>query len=378
METILKNLSKLPVRVALVLAHLPHYRYGLFTQIEEHAESVAFISGDNSKAGNIASIPPGTFKIERTVRNKWFGPLLWQRGVASALRKSDPKVVIFTGDPKYLSTWVNALIARARGQKVLFWTIGWHKPDQGLRRFVRLAFYYLAHELLIYGDHGSKLGVTAGYPASRINVVYNSCESLTNSDVESLSPESLPDGSRPVVGAVIRLSHGKGLEEVIKSVAYLKEHHGIEADCLIVGEGPARKELETLAAELNVRLFLPGALYSQRGLTEVYQKLTVTVVPKAAGLTVLQSMSEGTPVVTISDPYQQMPEFEAIIDGVTGSLIKEASGPFIAAACAEWIGRIADSPKQIYQDCITEIQHKWTPKAQTKRILEVVQRLADN
>ena len=111
---------------------------------------------------------------------------------------------------------------------------------------------------------------------------------------------------------MIRLSQNKGLEEVIKAIAHLRDEHGIDADGLIVGEGPARPELEKLATDLGVRLYLPGAMYSQQDLAKVYQDLAVTVVPRAAGLTVLQSLQAGTPVVTIADPLQQMPEFEAI------------------------------------------------------------------
>lgn len=358
-----------------MLAHLPHYRYGLFSQLQARARNLSFITGDSSKAGNIASIPVGTFTTEIPVQNKWIGPLLWQQGVETALRRSKPNVIVFTGDPKYLSTWISALLARFRGQKVLFWTIGWHKPDKGIKRLFRLIFYGLANELLVYGNHGRKLGIAGGYPANRINVVYNSCESLTDTGSGQLAPESLPDGTRPVIGAVIRLSHGKGLEEVIKSVAYLKKHYGISADCLIVGEGPARYELETLAAKLDVRLFLPGALYSQEGLAAVYEKLTVTVVPRAAGLTVLQSLSAGTPVVTISDPFQQMPEFEAIEDGVTGSLIEESDGKSISAACAEWIEYIDAHPGEVEKQCVSAIQETWTPKSQASRILEVIRRM---
>lgn len=373
----MNNYEKVPVKVAFVLAHLPHYRYGLFKELEKRVENVAFISGGRSKDGSIASIPEGVLENTPPVRNRWVRSFLWQFGVTSELGKYMPDSVVFTGDPKYLSTWVNAVIARLRGQQVLFWTIGWHRPERGFRRIVRIAFYRLAHELLVYGQNGREIGVASGFPSDRINVVYNSCESFAGSGKESLSPNQLPDGSRPVIGAVIRLSHNKGLSEVIQSVAVLRSHFGIEADCLIVGEGPARGELEALASKLGVKLFLPGALYSQDRLREVYEKLSVTVVPKAAGLTVLQSLSAGTPVITVSDPYQQMPEFEAIQDNITGTLVERADGKSIASAAAHWIQALSKDTTQVEEVCQHAVRDKWSAHAQARRMIKVFRRSLD-
>lgn len=371
MGEVLNNHEKVPVKVAFVLAHLPHYRYGLFKELEKQVENVAFLSGGRSRDGSIASIPERSLANTLLVRNRWIRSFLWQSGVTTQLGRYKPDSVVFTGDPKYLSTWINAVIARCRGQQVLFWTIGWHRPEQGLRRIVRIAFYRLAHELLVYGRNGREIGVASGFPSKRINVVYNSCDSFAGSGDESLSPSQLPDGCRPVIGAVIRLSQNKGLREVIQSVAVLRSDFGIEADCLIVGEGPARPELEDLASKLGVKLFLPGALYSQERLKEVYEKLSVTVVPKAAGLTVLQSLSAGTPVITVSDPYQQMPEFEAIQDGVTGTLVERADGETIASAAAHWIKTLSNDTAEVEEACQRVVRDKWSAQAQAGRMIKV-------
>lgn len=358
-----------------MLANFPHYRYGLFKEIERRLGSVTFVTGESSSAGNIASIPEGTFRCEIRVKNHWIGPGLWQSGVFNALRRSKADAVIFTGNPAYLSTWVNAVMARIQGKRVLFWTIGWHRPEAGLRRRIRLAFYKLANELLVYGNHGREIGISMGFPEDRINVVYNSCESLTESAANTAQPvDRLPNGSRPVIGAVIRLSENKGLEEVVRSVACLRDDHGIIADCLIVGDGPSRSTLEKIASDLGVNLYLPGAMYAQDELAVVYRLLTVTVIPKAAGLTVLQSLAAGTPVVTISDPYQQMPEFEAIEDGVSGTLVSQTDPSSLASACSDWIQRTDEEPNQIIKDCQNAVHERWSTIGQANRMISVISR----
>lgn len=362
-------------KVSIVYSFLPHYRYGVFKELERKIDDLTFISGLSSKDGSIATIPVGTFKEERLVDNIWGKKFLWQKGLAREIMKANPEMVIFMGDAAYLSTWIQAIVARLRGRKVYFWTIGWHRPDSGIRRLVRLIFYRLANGLLIYGNHGRKLGIEAGYPADRMEVIYNSWSSSTDVESVELDEKNLPDGKKPVIGAVIRLSPNKGLPEIVRAIAHLRDDFGIEADGLIIGEGPEREELEALASELNVSLYLPGAIYSHDQLKMIYEKLDVTVVPKAAGLTVIQSMTEGTPVITVSDPNAQMPEFEAIEDGETGSLIPIADGESIAAACAFWIEKTQRSKAEISERCRLMIDEYWSPESQATRIISFLEKV---
>lgn len=365
------------LKVAVVYPHLPHYRYGVFKELENRIEDIRFIFGGSSKDGSIASIPPGTFKKETRVQNVWFGPVLWQRGLARALHEYRPDAVVFLGDAAHLSTWVMAILSRLRGQRVYFWTIGWHRPDKGLRKLIRKTFYKLSDKLLLYGNHGREIGILSGFPKDRMAVIFNSWGSLANAESVELATRSLPSGSRPVIGAVIRLSPGKGLPEIVKAIAHLRDEFGIEVDGLIVGEGPERELLEELATELGVSLYLPGAIYDEATLKQIYQKLEVTVVPKAAGLTVIQSLSEGTPVITLSDPYKQMPEFEAIEDNITGSLIDDVSPESIAKACEFWISRLPSEKKAAEEVCRTTIESHWTPISQANRIINVLTLDAD-
>lgn len=364
--------SCVSMRVAVVYPHLPHYRYGVFAELDRRISDVIFIADGASRDGTIAVIPAGSFTRQVRVRNYWVGPLLWQRGLGKALRRLKPEAVIFLGDAAYASTWVQATLSRLLRRKVYFWTIGWHRADKGPKRLVRLCFYRLADKLLLYGNRGRELGLAQGYPAERMVVIYNSYSSLTDERRHTLSDLDLPDGSRPVIGAVIRLSKNKGLEEVVRALYCLRESHGIDADGLIVGEGPERVKLEALAAELGVRLFLPGAIYDEETLADVYRRLTVTVIPRAAGLTTLQSLEAGTPVVTIKDPDQQMPEYEAIHDGVSGTLVERADGGSIAAACALWIERVAEDGDTVQVECSKAIRTRWCARAQAVSIADAL------
>ncbi|WP_167736776.1 glycosyltransferase family 4 protein [Nocardioides sp. 1609] len=355
--------------MAIVYPHLPHYRYGVFSELDQRLEEVLFVTGGDSRDGSIETTPPRSFSHEALVRNRWWGRFLWQQGLGKVLDDFDATAVVFLGDFAHLSTWVQAARCRVRGRRVLFWTIGWHQPESGVRKQVRKIFYRLAHVLLLYGNHGRALGVRAGYPANRMRVIYNSYQSRVVNSQTSASNDSLPSGDRPVIGAVVRLSSSKGLDQIIKAAADLKNKHSIDVDCLIVGEGDERAGLEDVAASLGVRLFLPGAMYSEGELQDVYRRLTVTVIPRAAGLTVLQSLGAGTPVVTIANPFEQMPEFEAITDGVNGSLVEQADGQHLATACATWIERTQLDPERVAQDCRAAVVWNWSSHRQASAII---------
>ena len=93
--------------------------------------------------------------------------ILWQRGLLPFLWRSRPKAVIFLGDSHFVSTWVSALLVRLRGGRVFMWTHGMLRREKGLKRAARLAFYSLAHGLLVYGHRAKNLLREAGYPEQR-------------------------------------------------------------------------------------------------------------------------------------------------------------------------------------------------------------------
>lgn len=359
-------------RIAIVYPHLPHYRYGVFHELDNQVQDLAFISGLTSRDSSIAVIPPKTFRREYHVQNRWIGPVLWQSGLGKALREYDPDEVIFLGDAAHASTWFYSILGRLSGKRVHFWTIGWHRRESGWRRNVRLAFYRLANDLLLYGNYGRIFGEEAGYPPERMFVIYNSYESRTDESAQRVRLGEMLDDPKPTIGAVARLSINKELEEIVWTADTLRNTFGIDARVLIAGEGPLRAALEDLAEALGISLCLPGAVYHPDDLALIYEQLDITVIPRAAGLTVLQSLGSGTPVVTASDPEEQMPEFEAIIDGVNGSLVDTPDRIHIAHACAHWITLLETQREEVQNACRETASAQWSPSAQAGAILRAL------
>jgi len=357
-------------RVLIVYPHLPHYRLSVFNALDARAGlDVTFASSTSGRDG-IATMPPSAVKRHTALMNRYVGNVLWQHGLTRLVATSDFDVIVLLGNAAHVSSWLAALIARARRRKVVFWTIGWHRPDAGLRKAVRLAFYRLGHQLWLYGDRGRRIGIEMGFPADRLVVVRNS------NDLHSVG-QTFPAAAEKsaTVGLVARLTPAKRVEQLIQAVAVLRGH-GFPVKVALAGEGPATSGLRSLASRLRVPVDFVGPLYDSADLSAFYAPLSVTCIPAAAGLSVIQSLGHGVPVVTDDDDNSQMPEAEAVVPGLTGSRFVAGDIDDLARKLQFWIGEMATRPHDVAAACRAEIDARWNAETQVELMLDGIDRLA--
>lgn len=358
-----------PKNVLVVYPYLQHYRLGVFRAMDSSSKvTYTFVSALEGRRG-IKALGADSVANHVETQTLKIGPFSWQKGLIPLLLRGNYDVVIIFAEIPAVSTWVGSILARARRKPVLFWTTGWHRPESGFKRVFRNSFYRLSNELLLYGNIGKNIGKQMNFPSQRMTVIGNSVEaSISNGKTErDWQPNFEP--STFVVGAVIRLIPEKGLDLLIRAVAELaKRDTSISISVLIVGEGPERERLLELARELNVDLSMPGALYGSKALKSVYESLDATVVPGAIGLTAIQSMSHGVPVVSHDSIYTQGPEWESIKPGVTGELFREGDLNGLVDA----IHRIAVLSEEdleiLSRRCRDEVTNNWSANAQADKI----------
>lgn len=365
-------------RVLVVYQHLPHYRSGVFAELERLPDvAYEYAAGTASRDGTIPTIEPSRLRRFHPLTNRWFGPFLWQSGLLRVLWRERHGAVVFLGDAAYLSTWVGAALCRLRRRPVLFWTIGWHRPDTGLRKHVRLAFYRLADVLLLYGHTGARIGARMGYPPDRMVIIGNShTSSVATSgveheiDIEDLDA-LLPGDDVDVVTAVVRHNRSKRLDLLIRAAAHLS-NAGRKVVVVLVGTGPESGDLQRLADDLGVDVRMAGPIYAEEKLRLVYERTQVSVVPVNAGLTAIQSLSYGRPVITSDDEYNRAPESECIRPGHTGGYYVDGSPESLAEVIAEWLDRVRAEPEAVAQACQEEIRARWSPAAHAAAIHSAV------
>jgi len=142
---------------------------------------------------------------------------------------------------------------------------------------------------------------TRGIPADRITRIYNAADlgQFNVSDDRGMWRRKLGFSADDLlIGVVGRLSAPKGTRYGIEALPRIRQVFP-KARLLLVGEGPLRADLETLARRLNVGEFVhfPGTF---RDLNPVYNALDLLMQPsvsEAFGLAVLDAIQCGVPVV---------------------------------------------------------------------------------
>lgn len=145
--------------------------------------------------------------------------------------------------------------------------------------------------------------------------------------------------------SVGRLVPMKGFDILLHALAHLRSR-GVELSCTIIGEGPQRRRLEKLRAELGLDAIvkLPGAM-PQGEVVRHMSESTLMVLPcvvapngQSDGIpnVLMESMANGLPV--ISTRISGIPEL--IEDDVNGRLVPAGDTEALAAA----IEALLDSP----------------------------------
>ncbi len=102
-----------------------------------------------------------------------------------------------------------------------------------------------------------------------------------------------------------RLIKEKGVDILIKAVAELRKR-GIKAKTLIIGDGPEKKNLEVLAERLGVKSMIKfSSFVDSNYFYSLLKSAKVFVLPsrrEGFGITALEAMACGTPVVTLDYP----------------------------------------------------------------------------
>lgn len=180
-----------------------------------------------------------------------------------------------------------------------------------------------------------------GLPAERVHVVLNGVDvhalragaGLPPSPVEAPGAVDRPgpsSGCRPAVVANGRLSEAKGYATLLHAHARVRAA-GIDHELVIMGEGPQRGELESLARDLGVTdsVSLPGFVREPHRRMATADLFVLSSITEGLPLTLLEAMSIGVPIVATR--CEGGPAF-LLEDGRYGDLVPSGSVDALAGA----------------------------------------------
>jgi glycosyltransferase involved in cell wall biosynthesis len=219
--------------------------------------------------------------------------LCWQRGLISWLEAWQPDALIVEANPRYLSTPRLVSWMHARRLPVLGWGLGTGISATRSGWWSQRRRNFLRHfdGLLAYSRRGADQYIAQGIPSNRVFVALNAVTSRPM----SAPPIRPPDfAEHPTVLFVGRLQARKRIDVLLRACAALPE--SLQPRLWIVGDGPARLELQNLAVNIYPQAEFPGDLRGH-DLQPYFTAADLFVLPGTGGLAVQEAMAAGLPVV---------------------------------------------------------------------------------
>jgi len=359
--------------VAIIDRCVPHYRKGLYDVLMGDGEMAFTIVAAARPIERIGTVPfPGP---SGPVTWRWIdargwkvpftrGASAWQWGAVKAGFSRRYDAIIMMANPNDPSLWLCAIAARLMGKRLIFWTHGLIRRDPPLRRFLRVLWLRLAHAFTVYG-HLGKIGcMQEGFAPQRCHVCYNSLDYPQQQRLRQRLTSQARPPHPPTTISISRLATFKKIDLLIRAHARLIDD-GADVRLLIVGDGPARRDLEALVDQLGVRgsvQFL-GECYDEEKLAALISASDLCVTPGAIGLTVMHCLAYGVPCVTHDDWFDHGPEFEAIIEGKTGAFFRKDDVDDLARVMREWRLPAPRKP-DVAASCIAHLERFYTPAIQ--------------
>ncbi|MDN3619155.1 glycosyltransferase [Polaribacter undariae] len=367
-------------KVLIAYHYISHYRIPIFNLLSKNDKvEYTILAGEKTdikiKTADIelSKIPPKNGGIRwEIISNYWF--LKYFLIQPSLLKKCFTKkydTIIFLGTMYYLTTWMGAVIARLRGKKVIFWSHGYIKDEKNIKGFIRFVFYSLANEILVYGQRAKDILIAKGFPESKVSLIYNSLnydkqKQIRNNIIQDLKKEEFFKNDLPIFGFIGRLTKQKKIDLLLLALAEINKD-APKSNLLIIGDGDQIEILKQKSNELGLNDFVCfyGPCYDEEKIFKLITLLKVVVSPGEVGLTAIHSLTFGVPVVTHNRFDMQMPEYEAIIEGDTGSFFDYNNPiPSLVEKINEWIYLPEDN--LIKEKCFRIIDEYYNPYTQNK------------
>ncbi len=361
------------MKIALIYNFAQHYRTNIFSLMDQQL-NIDFYFGD--KYLNVKKMDYSLLQNKVTeVKNCEFGPIGWQKGVVGLLSKKYDTYIML-GEPMVLSTWIILLFARFGGKRVFLWTHGWYGKETRIRAFIKKIFFGLADGCLLYGNYAKRLMINEGLNPSKLTVIHNSLlydkQIIIRHklEVSHVFKDHFKNGY-PTVIFVGRLTPVKKLNQLINAQAICRKR-GFLFNVTFIGNGQILDELQDVVKNNNLSEFVwfYGASYNEEELSSLIYNADLCVAPGNIGLTAMHAMVYGCPCISHNDFKWQMPEFEAINEGVTGTFFERDNVESLANAIESWLKK--SNRENIRKACYEEIDKEWNPHIQLEIIKKAI------
>jgi glycosyltransferase involved in cell wall biosynthesis len=318
------------LRISFITNIIPPYRETFYRKLNSlPAIDWCFVRGDTTgEQGRLATRNELSIPTARVENREWrLGTLTlrWQKGVLPAVSRHEPDIVIVLGMPGNFSNWLLMAYCKLNKIPVLMWACGW-EPQRPFSLAWRIKqifgglYYGMADRVLTYSSKGAKYVEELGVSSRNVSVCYNgieiehlllSEETVRNSATQLRLSENI--GSRRLLLFVGAMLADKRIDLVLRAQKAL-EDEGEACYLWLVGDGPARAQLERLATDLELRY----VKFWGRKISDVddyFAASDIVVLPGIGGLALNQAMFWRKPcIVSVADGTED----DLVLDQITG------------------------------------------------------------
>ena len=307
------NLPAFPGRAGIQQRVLPLYRQAFFDMLAQACQGgLSVFSGEALPEENVKATNVLQHASYYPARNYNFFPIssslyqCWQGGLLAWLKTWQPDVLVVEANPRYPSTRLAIRWMHARGRPVIGWGLGAPPADPHVhsklssvqrlmlrwRIWERITFLRSLDGLIAYSQRGAEQYRELDLPYDHIHVAPNAVSPRPTSPIPPARPAAI-DGPATVL-YVGRLQTRKRIDHLIQVCADLPQE--IKPRLVVVGDGPARSELEELAAKVYPPTEFLGARHGDE-LAGIFQTADQFVLPGTGGLAIQQAMTYALPVI---------------------------------------------------------------------------------
>lgn len=286
-----------PGRLGLIQRVVPSYRAPFFDALAAaSAGGLSVFAGQPLAVETIASasrlqtgqlVPAQNIHIFNPQHPLYF---CYQRGLSAWLTNWDPDALIIEANFRYLSSPAAMRWMKKRNRPVIGWGLGAPR-SRGVLSSLRANFLLQFDALVAYSARGAEEYAGLGFPPGRIFVAPNA---VAAKPVHPMPARADRFDPQPVVLFVGRLQARKRIPSLLKACAELPEQ--LKPRLIIVGDGPERKNLEGLAAQIYPAAEFAGAVHGPE-LRPYFEAADLFVLPGTGGLAVQEAMTYGLPVI---------------------------------------------------------------------------------
>ena len=372
------------VRVQMIQPIVPHYRVPFFAGIARRSDVALSLS----TSSRIRALPPTETVpgLEVDSHHEYVellgGALVWQRGLAVAPGLGPGAVLVISGNPRFLSNYPLMRAAKRRGLGVVWWGHAWSATSNPLWTRVRLRLMRVADVVLLYTDSEREELLKYRFDPHRVFALNNALDDervaslivrWRADQLDRFQYEQHVNGRRVLLFCGrLRQSPSTDLDVGLRALAQLvaKDHRYL---LVVVGDGIDATRLKTLAAELEVTSHIRwlGAVYEEEELAPWFLTAVCFVYPGTVGLSLIQALGYGMPVVTHNNRQQHNPEIAALEDGVNGLTFPRGDHSALAAC----IQRICDDPQlrqRMSRSARSIIETRYSMAAMVERFVQAV------